>query len=128
MQPPARLRSAPLLDAACIVTFVLIGRGRHDIDEGIGWFFTVLWPLFAGWYGVALLVKLYTRTAGIWGALAITWIGGLAVMSVLRGAFTDRPYGGIFTVVAVGYIGLTAFGWRAAAALITRRRAAASAS
>ena len=128
MQPPARLKLAPVLDALCIVTFVLIGRGRHDIDEGIGWFFTVLWPLFVGWFGVALLVRLYTRTTGIWGALAVTWIGGLALMSVLRGTFTDRPYGGIFTVIAVAYLGLTAFGWRAVGALILRRRAAAGVS
>jgi hypothetical protein len=128
MQPPARLRTAPLIDAACIVAFVVIGRGRHDIDEGVSWFVTVLWPLFVGWFGVALLVRLYTRTAGIWGALTITWLGGIALMSVLRGTFTDRPYGGIFTVIAVVFLGLTAFGWRAVAAFVTRRRAAPTAS
>jgi hypothetical protein len=108
---------------------VLVGRGRHGIDEGASWFLTVLWPLFVGWYGVALLTRLYTRTAGIWGALTITWLGGLALMSVLRGTFTDRPYVGIFTVIAVAFIGMIVFGWRAIAAIVvSRRRRAAPAS
>jgi len=128
MQSPARLRVAPVLDAACIAAFVLVGRGRHNIDEGASWFVTVLWPLFAGWLGVALLVRLYTRTDAVWSALAITWLGGLFVASLLRGTFTDRPYFGIFTIIAVAFLGLTAFGWRALAALLARRRAPAGAS
>ena len=122
MRDPVRPRLAPLIDAVCIVAFVVIGRGRHDIDEGVGWFLTVLWPLFVGWFGVALAVRLYTRVTGIWRALTITWLGGLAVMVVLRGTFTDRPYLGIFTVIAVVFLGLTTFGWRAGATAVTGRR------
>lgn len=120
--PVARIRVAPLLDVLCIVAFVLVGRNRHDIDEGVSWFVTVLWPLFLGWFAVALLTKLYTRRAGIWLALFVTWLGGIAVASVFRGAFTDRPYVGIFTIVGIGFIGLTAFGWRLGVALVVRFR------
>lgn len=128
MQNPPRLRVAPFLDALGIVAFVLVGRGRHNIDEGASWFVTVLWPLFAGWFGVALAVRLYTRTDRIWSMLAITWLGGLLVASLLRGTFTDRPYFGIFTVIAVAFLGVTAFGWRAVAGVLQRRRDAAGAS
>lgn len=128
MPNPPRLRVAPLIDAAIIVAFVVLGRRRHGIDEGAQWFLTVLWPLFVGWFGVALLARLYTRDSGIWGALAITWLAGLAVMSILRGTFTDRPYVGIFTVIAVVFIGALAFGWRAVASVARRRRSAAGAS
>ena len=141
MQPPSRLRVAPFLDAAGIVIFVLVGRNRHNIDEGASWFVTVLWPLFTGWFGVALIVRLYTRTDAIWSSLAITWLGlvtallvsyasawlGLLVASLLRGTFTDRPYFGIFTIIAVVFLGLTAFGWRALTG-VAQRRAAAGAS
>jgi Protein of unknown function (DUF3054) len=122
MQLPSRVRFAPVLDALCIFVFVLVGRGRHEIDEGIGWFFTVLWPLYLGWFAVALATKLYTRVSGIWTALGVTWLGGIAVASLFRGTFTDRPYVGIFTVIAIAFIGLTTFGWRLVAALIVRSR------
>jgi hypothetical protein len=122
MHPPARVRYAPVVDAVCILVFVLVGRGRHEIDEGVGWFFTVLWPLYVGWFGVALVTRLYTRRRGIWLALTVTWLGGIAIAAVLRGAFTDRPYVSIFTVIAIAFLGLTTFGWRAIAALVARSR------
>jgi hypothetical protein len=122
MQPPARVRYAPVVDALCILVFVLLGRGRHEIDEGAGWFFTVLWPLYVGWFAVALIARLYTRRSWIWLALAVTWLGGIAIAALLRGAFTDRPYVSIFTVIAIGFLGLTTFGWRLIAALVARSR------
>ena len=122
MQPPARTWYAPVLDALCIVVFVLVGRGRHEIHEGIGWFATVLWPLFVGWFGVALLSGLYTRVSRVWLALVVTWLGGIAIAALLRGTFTDRPYVSIFTVIAIVFLGLTTFGWRAVVGLIMRRR------
>ncbi len=115
-------RLAPTLDALCVLAFVLVGRDRHDIDEGVDWFVTVLWPLVLGWLVVALATRLYIRRSGQWLALAVTVVGGILVAAVLRGAFTDRPYFGIFTVVATGFIGATAFGWRAIAAVLARRR------
>jgi hypothetical protein len=115
VQPPARARVAPLADAVCIIAFVVVGRGHHDIDEGVGWFLTVLWPLYAGWFGVALLARLYTRATGGWAALAVTIGGGVLVASLLRGTFTDRPYFGIFTVIAIAFLAVTTFAWRAVA-------------
>jgi hypothetical protein len=122
MPSPPRLRVAPLLDGLCIVTFVLVGGRNHEMD-GVGWFLGVLWPLCVGFFGVALLTKLYTRTAGQWLALVVTWLAGLAVTQVLRGAFTDDAWIGVFTVVAATYLGVTLFGWRAVARVVVRRRA-----
>jgi hypothetical protein len=122
MQPPARVRYSPVIDALCILVFVLVGRGRHEIHEGVGWFFTVLWPLYVGWFAVALATRLYTRQSGIWLALVVTWLGGIAIAALLRGAFTDRPYVSIFTVIAIAFLGLTTFGWRLIAAFIARSR------
>jgi hypothetical protein len=121
MQPPARTWYAPVLDAACIFVFVVIGRGEHEIHQGVGWFVRVLWPLYVGWFGVALVVGLYTRVSRLWPALVVTWLGGIAVAVLLRGTFTNRPYVSFFTVIAVTFLGLTTFGWRAIAALLQRR-------
>ncbi len=111
-----------MLDGVAIVTFILAGKGQHEIDEGIGWFFTVLWPLALGWGVVALLTKLYTRDNGIWLALLITLVGGILLGAIPRGLFTDRPYISIFTVVAISYIGVITFGWRAIGAVLISRR------
>jgi hypothetical protein len=120
MQPPSRVRYAPVLDALCVFLFVFVGHGRHEVTEGVGWYVTVLWPLYLGWFSVAVATNLYGRTRGTWAALLVTWLGGIAIASLFRGTFTDRPYVGIFTLVAVGFIGLTTFGWRAVAALVAR--------
>jgi hypothetical protein len=123
MPQPVRPRLAPLFDLICIVSFVVIGGRNHgELSKGIAWFFGVLWPFLVGWFGVALLAKLYRRLEGLWRALAVTWIGGVAVAQVLRGAFTDRPWISTFTIVALVYLGLTTFGWRLVATLVARRR------
>jgi hypothetical protein len=118
------VRVAPLIDALCIVALVAFGRDHHDIDEGIGWWLTILWPLLLGWFAAAVATRLYTRNAGRWLALLATLVAGILVGSFFRGAFTDRPYLGIFTIVSAGFLTLTTVGWRAVAALIVGRRPA----
>jgi hypothetical protein len=122
MRPFSRPWLAPLLDAACLVAFAAAGRDSHGVDGGAGWWVRVLAPLFTGWFVVAVATHLYSRRVRIWAALAVTWLGGIAVASLLRGAFTDRPYVSTYTVVAAGFIGLTTFGWRAIRALVVRAR------
>jgi hypothetical protein len=113
---------APALDLVCIVSFILVGAGRHNINEGAGWFFLVLWPIAVGWYGVALLTGLYRSSDRTWLRLTITLVAGTVVMSALRGAFTDRPTVSVFTVVFVAWMVLTAYGWRLVARLVDGRR------
>jgi hypothetical protein len=115
---------APVLDFACLAAFVAVGGRRHDdLNEGFGWFVEVLWPIAVGWALVALATRLYTRTgAGMWVAPLVTLVGGLVVTQIIRGTMQDRPWIGIFTVVAFGFIGLTTFGWRVVALLVRRLR------
>jgi hypothetical protein len=117
-----RIWVAPVLDLLCICGFILVGSVEHNINDGIGWFLKVLWPLAVGWYAIALVTKLYTSTERIWGRLAITLAGGTAIALVLREAFTDRRSSLIFTAVFVGWMILTAFGWRFVATLGKMRR------
>jgi len=117
-----RVWVAPVFDLLCIVSFILVGAGRHNINEGAGWFFTVLWPIAVAWYGVALLTRLYT-TADRWALRLIVTIGvATVVMSLLRGTFTDRPWVSVFTIVFVAWMLLLGFGWRWIARLISQRR------
>jgi hypothetical protein len=115
---------APVLDLACLAAFVAVGGRRHDdLNEGFGWFVEVLWPIAVGWAIVALLTRLYTRSGvGMWVALFATLVGGLVITQIIRATMQDRPWIGIFTAVAVGFIGLTTFGWRLVALLVRRLR------
>jgi hypothetical protein len=117
---------APVLDLACLAAFVTVGGRRHDdLNEGFGWFVEVLWPIALGWAVVALVTRLYTRTGpGMWVALFATLIGGLVITQIIRATMQDRPWIGIFTAVALGFIGLTTFGWRLVAVLVRRLRPA----
>lgn len=119
---------APVLDLLCLASFVAVGGRRHDsLDEGFGYFLEVLWPIVVGWAIAALITRLYTSTGTwMWVALLVTLVGGIAITQVIRYTLQDRPAIGIFTAVALGYLGLTTFGWRAIAALIERRRPAAA--
>ncbi|MEX2255532.1 MAG: DUF3054 domain-containing protein [Acidimicrobiia bacterium] len=123
-----RLWVAPLLDLVCIVTFIFAGAGRHNINEGAGWFFTVLWPIAIGWFGAAVVLRLYTESDRWTMRLLGTIAAGTVVMSVLRGAFTDRPWVSIFTVIFLAWMAATTFGWRLIANAISARRGRAPAT
>jgi len=117
-----RLWLAPVLDLACITTFILVGAGRHNIDEGVDWFFEVLWPQVVGWYAVALIVRLYAAADRIWLRAAVTLAGATVIMIPLRALVLDRPAVSIFTVVWVAWMVLTTFGWRLVAWLVGERQ------
>ena len=118
-----RERFAPALDVLCIVLFIVVGAGRHDaVDDGLPWFFTVFWPLTAGWIVAALVSRLYTQANGMWLRLLTTIVLGFFVGGILRGAFTDRPYFSIFTVVGLAFLALTTYGWRLVWVYFERRK------
>lgn len=117
-----RQRLAPVMDAGCLVLFVVLGRDRHNLHEGIAWFLTVLWPLAVGWTIGALVTRLYTRAARGWLRLAGTIVIALLVGGVLRGAFTNRVSFSIFTAVALAFLSLTTFAWRLVWLVFDRRR------
>ena len=121
--PTTRRMVAPAIDFACLVTFILAGAGQHNVDEGIGWFLTVLWPLVVAWFGFALLTHIYTNAERLWPRLTITLVAAALLNAVLRWAFTDRPFLSVYTAVFLAWMVLTAFGWRAIALLLAMRRA-----
>jgi hypothetical protein len=106
-------RAAPVIDAACIAVFIMVGKDRHSYDnKGLDWFLTVFWPLAAGWLVAALITRVYTRDDRPWLRLLGTIVIGIGVGGILRGVFTDRPSFSIFTVVALAFLTITTFGWR----------------
>ena len=115
-----KIAGPPILDGACLCAFVILGRQSHDIGEGAQWFFTVVWPFIAGWFAVALALRLYTSRSRLWTRLAITEVVGVAIALVLRSAITHRDTPIAFIIVAFGFIALSTIGWRVVAFVFSR--------
>ena len=113
--------AALLLDAVCLVIFVLVGVHTHGVNGGAVTFLVILWPLAAGWAALATLTGLYTRPDRAWVRVGVTWVAGLALGLLLRGAVTGRPLTPGFVAVTFGFIGATTIGWRMMAFLLARR-------
>jgi Protein of unknown function (DUF3054) len=112
---------APALDAACFALFVALGRDQHGLHGGVGWFFTVVWPLLLGWFVAALATRLYLSEGWNWSRLGATLVIAVLLGGVARGVFTDRTAFSTFTIVELCFIGLFTFGWRGIAVLVERR-------
>jgi hypothetical protein len=116
-----RLRTAaPVIDLGCLALFVLIGRNRHDISSGIGWFLGVIWPLAFGWFAVAIASRLYTSSSRPWLRLLTTWGLGMTLALVVRGLVLGRQPVSTFALVLYAFVALETFGWRAIALLVRR--------
>jgi len=120
-----RLRTAaPVIDLGFLALFVLLGRGRHEINGGVIWFLGVLWPIALGWFAAALLTKLYINPSRPWLRLTGTWALGMSLALVVRGVALGRQPVSTFAIVLFGFVALEVFGWRGVVRLVTRLRSA----
>lgn len=116
-----RLRTAaPAIDLACLALFVIIGRDRHDISEGVLSFLGVLWPLALGWFVAALATKLYTNPSRPWLRLTGTWVFGMTLALVVRGIALGRVPVSTFALVLFAFVAFETFGWRLIARILRR--------
>jgi drug/metabolite transporter (DMT)-like permease len=113
---------ALLLDAVFVLVFAAIGRASHD--ENPAGFLITAWPflvaLVVGHLIAALLPGRPRRPWALaWGA--VVWVVTVAGGMLLRIASGDTAQVA-FIVVATITLGVLLIGWRAAAALMRRRR------
>jgi hypothetical protein len=113
---------AVVADAACLVAFVVLGRGSHGLNGGSDWFVTVLWPFVVGWYAAAIATHLYTAVDHPWRRAGATAGLGVTIACILRVTATSRSTPVVFGVVAVTFLVLSTVGWRAVARLVARVR------
>ena len=121
-----RPRVAAALDGACLVAFVVLGRGSHGLNGGSDWFLTVLWPFVVGWYAATFITGLYRGATHPWRRAVATVTLGVTLACVIRLVATNRSTPVVFGVVAFSFLLLTTVGWRVATRLVTRVRARAS--
>ena len=118
---------ALLVDALCVVVFVVLGRRNHDEGEAAAGVVRTAAPfllaLAGGW---ALGARRRRPPAGLSFGLGV-WACTLVLGMVLRRAVFDRGTATAFVIVATVFLGLSIVGWRLVAARVVpwgRRRTA----
>ena len=125
---------AAVLDIACVLVFVVIGRSSHVQGEALAGIASTAWPflggLAAGWAiagGLGAGARAHRRDArpGSWPlavrpAGIIIWLATVALGMILR-VVSGQGTAAAFIVVALAFLGLFLLGWRLAWALAARR-------
>ncbi len=132
MQRPGKALIAAVLDIACVLVFVVIGRASHVKGEALAGITSTSWPflcgLAAGWAAAGALAaggRAAPRQPGPWPlavrpAGIVIWLATVALGMILR-VVSGQGTAAAFIVVALAFLGLFLLGWRLAWALAERR-------
>lgn len=113
-------RVAAVLDACCVLVFVVIGRASHTRGEALAGIASTAWPFLAALAAGWVLARAWRRPLALAPAGVVVWLATVALGMVLR-VVSGQGTAAAFIVVALVFLGLFLLGWRALAALITRR-------
>ena len=113
---------AVVLDAACVLLFVVIGRASHAKGESLPGIASTAWPFLAGLAVGWLVVRAWRQPLALAPAGVGAWLGTVVAGMVLR---VVSGQGTAFAVVLVGlaFLGLFLLGWRALAKAVSRAAA-----
>lgn len=104
---------AAVLDAFCVLLFVVIGRASHSQGETLAGVASTLWPFLAGLGAGWLAARAWRRPAAILPSGAGAWLGTVAIGMLLR-VLAGQGTAFAFIVVALAFVGLFLLGWRLA--------------
>lgn len=105
---------AAVLDACCVLLFVVIGRISHSKGETVAGVASTLWPFLTGLAVGWLVTRAWRRPAAILPSGAGAVLGTVAVGMVLR-VLAGQGTAFSFIVVALVFLALFLLGWRLAA-------------
>lgn len=104
-------RFAVLIDACCVLVFVVIGRASHTQGEALAGIASTAWPFLCGLAAGWAVSRAWRRPLAISPAGIVVWLCTVTLGMVLRvvsGQGTAVP----FVVVALAFLGLFLLGWR----------------
>src|SRR6266480_5406507 len=107
---------AVVLDVACVLVFVILGRASHG--EGPTGVAATAWPFLAGlaggWLATAVLAGRPLRPLRpfrLWPAGVGAWLGAVVLGMLLR-VISGQGTAPAFIGVALAFLGLFLLGWR----------------
>ena len=119
---------AVVLDVACVLVFVIIGRASHG--EGLADVASTAWPFLAGlaggWLATAGLAgrQAWRQPFRLWPAGVGAWLGAVVLGMAFR-VVSGQGTAPAFVGVALVFLGLFLLGWRVLARLLPGRLARA---
>jgi hypothetical protein len=118
-------RVAVVLDIACVLIFVIIGRASHTKGESLAGIASTSWPFLAG-LGVGWLAsRAWRRPLAIRPAGLVVWLSAVAIGMILR-VIAGQGTAAAFIAVALAFLALFLLGWRLLAHIFAKRSCAAA--
>jgi hypothetical protein len=109
-------RVAVLIDACCVLVFVVIGRASHAKGEALGGIAATGWPFLCGLAAGWIAARAWRRPLAIGPAGVVIWLCTVTLGMILR-VVSGQGTAGPFIVVALAFLGLFLLGWRLIARL-----------
>ena len=126
----ARTATAALTDLVLVLVFAGIGRVSHEEGLTAAGLARTAGPFVVGWLvGWVLVVLVPTTRLKPRGLAAgvLVWVAVVVVGMLVRGGLVGDGVQTSFVVVTTIVVAVFLLGWRALAALVTRRRTRAAA-
>ena len=112
-------RVAVVLDVACVLVFVIIGRASHVKGESLAGIASTSWPFLSG-LGIGwLAARAWRRPLAIVPAGLVIWLCTVAIGMILR-VISGQGTAAGFIAVALVFLALFLLGWRLLAQLAGR--------
>ncbi len=108
--------TAAVLDLACVVVFVAIGRHSHGETGALAGLAHTAWPFLAGLVLGWVAVRAWRRPAALAPTGVAVWLITVAAGMALR-VVSGQGIAFTFVLVALAFLGLVLLGWR----LVARR-------
>lgn len=108
-----------LLDACCVVAFVVIGRHTHHDGDTLTGIWHTAWPFLSGLAIGLLATRFWRRPAAVVPTGLGAWLGAAGAGMAVRVA-AGQGTAVAFIAVAFAFLALLLLGWRVTALLISR--------
>ena len=107
---------AMVLDVACVLVFVVVGRASHIQGESLAGIASTAWPFLAGLAFGWLAGRAWRHPFRLWPAGVSAWLGAV-VLGMLFRVLSGQGTAAAFIGVALAFLGLFLLGWRLLARL-----------
>jgi hypothetical protein len=109
-------RVAVLIDACCVLVFVVIGRASHTKGEELAGIASTAWPFLCGLAAGWIAGRAWRRPVAISPPGVVIWLCTVTLGMILR-VVSGQGTAAAFIVVALAFLGLFLLGWRLLARL-----------